>query len=144
MRTVDENKNSKPIVSPDVCFLVLFFFIKMSNGWAPQRICRQFGICSKRRPQNRPYQSCRTISHPRKIERLATLIFPVVPFFVKTEKIIKRKKKKLTGHVKSNLNSTGLVKPFCLKSPILTEFSPKTGVSTAPKVHGVRVSMTVW
>lgn len=44
----------------------------------------------------------------------------------------------LTGHVKSNGNRIGFVKPnACVLCVVkLMEFSPSTGVATSPNVHG--------
>lgn len=51
----------------------------------------------------------------------------------------------LTGHVKSNGNLMGLVKLGIATLGLrLTMFSPRTGVTTSPYVHGVVVSIFTW
>lgn len=48
---------------------------------------------------------------------------------------------KLTGHAKSNWNLNGTASNSDVKFIV---FSPKTGVTTSPNVHGDVVSIFAW
>jgi len=59
--------------------------------------------------------------------------------------LIKMYMNKLTGHVKSNGKLMGLVKlGTAIFALTLNTFSPSTGVTTSPYVHGDVVSISAW
>lgn len=56
--------------------------------------------------------------------------------------VIQRNKSvKLTGQEKPNLKAIGFLNPCSFESKIVSEFSPKTGVTTSPNVQGEFVSI---